>query len=55
MEELQHCLQIAAQRDRGVVHSRRHVLGMEGIWIELPTMDPWETSVAGQRLLFRRG
>ena len=55
MEKLQHCPQIAAERDWVVVHQRQYTLGMESIWTEFPTMDPRETSVAAQRLLFRRG
>jgi hypothetical protein len=43
MEELQHLPQIAAQRDWGVVPSRRNALGMESIWAEIPFMDSWQT------------
>jgi hypothetical protein len=27
-----------------MVSSRRHLLEMDIVWIEFPTMDPWETS-----------
>lgn len=54
MEELQCCSQIAAEGDRGMVHQWQHIRGMENGRTELPALDPWETSVATPRLLFRK-
>src|SRR5579863_931422 len=48
MEKLQYRPPIAAQRDRGMVSSRGHTLGMESIWNEFPSVDPWQTSVSAQ-------
>ena len=46
MEKSQHRLWIAAHRHGEVVHSERHILGMEVVWSEFSTVGSRQTYVS---------
>ena len=53
MEEPQHCLWIAAHRDREMVYSKRRFLRMAIIWTELAFVGSWQTCVVSLMLSLR--
>ena len=45
IDKSQNCLRIAPHGDCGVVHQRRHFLGMEVVQNKLTSVDSWQTFV----------